>query len=194
MTLPGSSTSLLSARGTPKTRDPTTTGWIPTRRMRKMDALFDGAMVGPDDVRHPLLHGSDRLSVFPLRRGNHRQPVRCRQYEADDPHGSRRLSSVSNARAASSKGCIRRATSTRIAVSSCIFPMSCLSRVSVPAMAAMRYWARSAMRCESRATRRAPRAGSRSTCCSWASRAPRAKRIILPVHSRLPAARPTWQC
>jgi len=48
--------------------------------------------------------------------------------------------------------------------SSCIFRRSYRSRVSARDMAATHCSARSAMRCESPATRRAPRAGSLSTC------------------------------
>ena len=74
------------------------------------------------------------------------------------------------------------------------FPRNSGSRASVPATAATRCWARSAMRCASRAGRPATRAGWPSTCSSWAWKAPRARPTTSRPRSRPPAARPTSRC
>ncbi len=65
----------------------TTTGCRRPTATRKMDALFDGCMKRPHDVRDPVLHGPDRLAAVALRRGDHRLAVRGRQHAHHDAHG-----------------------------------------------------------------------------------------------------------
>ena len=43
----------------------------------------------PHTVRDSLLHGPARIPLFPLRRGNHRQYLRCSEHVPDDPDGRR---------------------------------------------------------------------------------------------------------
>ena len=115
-------------------------------------------------VRRAVLHGPDRFAVLPLRRRDHRQRLRGAQHEADDAHGARGARAHRARRQLRQGPAFDRRARIPNGASSCISPRSCRSRASARATAATRCSARSAMRCASRAGRRAPRAGSPSTC------------------------------
>ena len=65
-----------------------TNNWAPARD----DEAQAGADLprlhgGPDDVRHPLLHGAGGLALLQDRHRGHRLPLRGRQHDDHDPHG-----------------------------------------------------------------------------------------------------------
>ena len=150
---------------TPKQEDagPNNNWMSPDEAHAKMDALFDGCMQGRT------------MYVIPYCMGPIDSPYsRCGVEITDSPYvvvnmklmtrmGARHLR-ASSAKANSSKACTRPAISIRNVVSSCISRMNCRSRASARATAATRCSARSAMRCESPATRHARKAGSPSIC------------------------------
>ncbi len=159
-----SSTSPSSAPEHEEDAGPNNHWMAPAEAHAKMDALFEGCMRGRTMYVIPYCMGPIDSPYCALRRRDHGQRLRRGEHEADDAHGRRRARAHRAATAASSAACIRSASSIRSAASSCISRKSSRSRASARAMAATRCSARNAMRCASRAGRRARKAGSPSTC------------------------------
>ena len=111
-----------------------------------------------------VLHGPVDSRLLALRCRDHRQPLRRAEHGRHDPHGPAALR-PHRARGQLRQGPAFDGRSRPRAPFHHAFPRRARrSRASAPATAATRCSARSVMRCASRAGRRAPRAGSRSTC------------------------------
>ena len=94
------------------------------RRARESRCAVRRRDARPHDVRDSVLHGPDRFADRALRRRDHRQPLRRRQHAHHDAHGRAGARAHRARRHASSKACIRSASSIPRNASSCISPKS----------------------------------------------------------------------
>ena len=154
----------------------------PRRDARRAHRAVHGRDARPHAVRRAVLDGPARLADRAHRRRAHRLRVRGGEHAHDDAHGQAARSTCSAPTASSCRACTRsacrsnpgrptcRGRATTTTSTSCTSPRRARSGRTARATAATRCSARSASPCASRASWRATRAGSPSTCSSSSSR------------------------